>query len=228
MPLNNVLTTKEVATYLKLNEKTVLKMAQSGEIPAVKIANQWRFYLSSIDEYMQDKIIKFSKYDFGKFLKSPDILPLSRLVHPDCINLHMLSETKDDVLVELVETAKKSKIAVSSDELINQLKKREEMLSTAIGNGIAIPHPRNPNDELFQKPGIIIGRTMKGVDFSAPDGKKVHLFFMTCAPDVVLHLKLLSKIAVLLNVDSIFENFMKAISKNDIMRILLKQERINA
>ena len=118
-------------------------------------------------------------------------------------------------------------IAISADNLFKKLKQREQMLSTAIGNGIAVPHPRNPSDELFIKPAIIIGRSAKGVDFSAPDGKRVHLFFMTCAPDVVLHLKLLSKIAKLLESKDILNKFMQAVSKSQITKILLENERIN-
>jgi len=226
MPQNNILTTKEVASYLKLNEKTVLKMAQSGSIPAVKIATQWRFYLSSIDEYLQDKITKSVKYDFGRLLEDADVLPLSRLISPACIDLDLSSEDTDGVLLELVKTAEKAGITDSPDVLYVQLKKRETMLSTALGNGVAVPHPRNPSDELFKKTGIILGRSVKGVDFDAPDHKKVHLFFMTCAPDVVLHLKLLSKVAVLLNTKNIFQSFMEADLKTKAIKILLEQERI--
>ena len=55
------------------------------------------------------------------------------------------------------------------------------MLSTAVGGGIAIPHPRSPNPSLFKKTNIIMARSNEGIDFTAPDNKRVHLFFMPCA-----------------------------------------------
>lgn len=227
MKETSVLTTQELSKYLKLNEKTVLRMAQSGQIPGFKIANQWRFYLSAVDEYLQNKMVKSSGYDFDRIVRTTDVMPLSRLVDNDTIKLNMDSNDKEGVLSELASIAHKAGIAVSAKNVLKQLEKREEMLSTAVGKGIAIPHPRNPSDELFKMPGVVIARSKEGIDFSSPDGKKVHLFFMTCAPDVVLHLKLLSKIAKLLEGKTIFKKFMHVKVKDEVMKILLENERLN-
>lgn len=225
MEENLVLTTQELSKYLKLNEKTILRMAQSGELPGFKIANQWRFYLSAIDEYLQDKIVKSPNYDFSKLASTSDIMPLSRLVEQPYINMDLESDTRDNALGELAGIARDSGITNSSEEVFKQLQKREAMLSTAISNGVAIPHPRNPSDELFNRAGVIIARSVKGIDFLAPDHKKVHLFFMICAPDVVLHLRLLSKIAKLFKGKDVFKKIMNATSKDEIIKILLENER---
>jgi excisionase family DNA binding protein len=224
---NTILTTQELSNYLKLNEKTVLKMAQAGELPGFKIGNQWRFYLSAIDEYLQDKLAKSPNYDLSRIVQTADIMPLSRLVDESSIELGLKSDNRNGILYELARIAQDTKVAICAEHVFEHLKKREDMLSTAIGNGVAIPHPRNPDDELFTKPSVIIGRSIEGVDFSSPDGKKVHLFFMTCAPDVILHLKLLSKIARLFENKDIFPRFMSADSKNEIIKILLEIERIS-
>ena len=50
---SKVMTTKELAEYIKLNEKTIIKMAQNGELPGKKVGNQWRFHLMAIDNYLQ-------------------------------------------------------------------------------------------------------------------------------------------------------------------------------
>jgi len=222
---NPVLTTQELSRYLKLNQKTVLKMAQARQIPGFKIANQWRFYLSVVDEYLQDKIARSSDYNFSNLDSVSDIIPLSRLISQKWINMDLESDTRDAVLHELARIAKNSRIANSYENVFKQLAKREEMLSTAIGNGMAIPHPRNPSDELFNCPGIIIVRSINGIEFLSPDQKKVHLFFMVCAPDVVLHLKLLSKVAKLVKSKNIFKKFMNAKTPDEILKILLENER---
>ncbi|MBU0683448.1 MAG: PTS sugar transporter subunit IIA [Candidatus Omnitrophota bacterium] len=227
MKENSVLTTQELSKYLKLNEKTVLKMAQSGKLPGFKIANQWRFYLSAVDEYLQDKVAKFSRYDFGKFIRTTDLMPLSRLIDENTIELKLQADNQENVLRELAKISYTAGIAISSEEVFRQLKKREEMLSTGIGGGVAIPHSRNPNDELFKMPGVIIARSVKGIDFFSATGEKVHLFFMTCATDVVLHLKLLSKIAKLFKDKQIFQKFMHVKSKQEVMRILLNAEKMS-
>ena len=222
-----VLTTQELSKYLKLNEKTILKMAQTRALPGFKIANQWRFYLSAVDEYLQDRIVKSPNYDFSKLYTTSDIMPLSRLVDKSYINVDLKSSNRDDVLFELANIARDSGLTNSSEELFKQLQKRELMLSTAVGNGLAIPHPRNPSDELFSQPGIIIARSINGIEFSSPDQKKIHLFFMVCAPDVVLHLKLLSKIAKLFKRKDVSRKLMKAESKDEVIKILLEDERFS-
>lgn len=228
MDKKGILTTREISKYLKLNEKTVIKMAQTGELPGFKIGSQWRFYLSTIDEYLQDKIVKSSKHDFSRVIQTEyDILPLSRLIDGSCININMKGEDMDRALYELTITAQKAGVATSLENLLIQLKKREQMLSTSVGNNVAIPHPRNPSDILFTRVAVIMCRSKKGIDFSSPDGKKINLFFMPCAPDVVLHLKLLSKIAKLLETDGIFKRLMAARSNDDITKILLSSERDN-
>ena len=223
-----ILTTRELSRYLKLNEKTVIKMAQSNELPGFKIGNKWRFYLSVVDEYLQDKIVKFpTKQAAQTPALSLGLFPLSRLIDESHIDLNLRSEKVDGILYELAEIAYKSDITVSIESLVAQLKKREQMLSTAIGKGIAIPHPRNPSDDLFKKTGIIIGRSTKGAVFKAPDDKKTHVFFMVCATDVVLHLNLLSNIAKLLDNKKVIEKIIEAKTKKDILKILMESERAN-
>lgn len=201
-------------------------MAQKGELPGKKVANQWRFHLSSIDEYLQDKIIKTPEYDLSAIIKTSTVFPLSRLIHKSDIMLDLRSGGQSGVLRELSECAEKAGLTNSKEKLYIKLFEREQMLTTAIGNGVAIPHPRNPSEDLIKKPGIIIGRSNKGVDFGSPDKKKIHLFVMPCASDVILHLKLLSKIAHLFKVENINNLFLNAKTKDEVIKILLGVENI--
>lgn len=226
MSRERIMTTKELAGYIKLNEKTVIKMAQSGELPGVKIGAQWRFHAESIDAYMQNDIVKSKDEDLDLIINTEmNIIPLSRLIREDLICVDLKSVSSKDVLVELVDIASHAGLVISQKKLISELKKREKMLSTAIGNGVAIPHPRHPSGEFFKNPNIILGCSKKGVDFKAPDKKLVHLFFMTCAPNEFVHLRLLSKISKFLHAPDIIHKCMKANSKDEIIQTLLEFER---
>lgn len=222
-----ILTTKELADYLKLNEKTIIKMAQAGNIPGVKIGNQWRFHLSSINDYLLTRSVKSASGASADGLvhNDYDIIPLSRLTKEDRISLDLKAGNKDEALGELAELAQKAGLADSSINVYNELRNREEMLSTAIGGGIALPHPRDPGLSQFKKVGVIIGRSKDGVEFSSPDNKKVYLFFMPCASDVVVHLKLLAKISSLFHRRDVFRKIMQASTKDEIIKILLEAER---
>ena len=99
------------------------------------------------------------------------------------------------------------------------------MLSTAIGSGVALPHPRHPSPKLCRESKIIIARSKTGIDYGAPDKKPVRIFFMICAQNEFTHLRLLAKISRLLHTSEVIDNFMKAKNKDEIIRLLLEFDR---
>uniref|UniRef100_A0A7C1SG51 PTS sugar transporter subunit IIA n=1 Tax=candidate division WOR-3 bacterium TaxID=2052148 RepID=A0A7C1SG51_UNCW3 len=103
-------------------------------------------------------------------------LNLTSLLRADRINLDLKSKRKPEVLRELVLMIRSGDTA---EQLLQTLQKREELGSTGIGKGIAIPHGRSL---LLDKLEIAVGRSTKGVEFDAIDKKPVHLFFLVMAP----------------------------------------------
>ncbi|MCX7732084.1 MAG: PTS sugar transporter subunit IIA [candidate division WOR-3 bacterium] len=101
---------------------------------------------------------------------------LTSLLRADRINLDLKSKRKPEVLRELVLMIRSGDTA---EQLLQTLQKREELGSTGIGKGIAIPHGRSL---LLDKLEIAVGRSTKGVEFDAIDKKPVHLFFLVMAP----------------------------------------------
>jgi len=118
---------------------------------------------------------------------------LEKLLTKDRVILDLKSETKEEVLEELL---KPLKLPPDREKLVLEaLKKREAIGSTGIGKGIAIPHTRSlVLDQVY----LVVGRSKKGIDFEALDGKPVHLFFLLCAPPQdpgTIYLLTLGKIA---------------------------------
>lgn len=110
-------------------------------------------------------------------MRTKPIMKLTDHLRPELIELDLKSRTKNDVLRELVDLLP---IDVESAEiLLETLKKREELGSTGVTKGIAIPHCRSL---LVKKLYVIVGRSKRGVDFRALDKKPVHLFFLIVAP----------------------------------------------
>ena len=95
----------------------------------------------------------------------------------ELIELNLRSQTKDEVLRELSDLLPIDE--KSKEMLIETLKKREELGSTGVSRGIAIPHCRSL---LVKRLYVIIGRSKKGMDFESLDGKPVHIFFLIVAP----------------------------------------------
>lgn len=111
---------------------------------------------------------------------------------PDEIVLDLDAETKEEALKELVEHLS---VNEKSEELFRLLKKRENLGSTGIGKGVAIPHCRSL---VVDRLRVVYARKAGGLDFEAVDGKPVHHFFLIVAPPVEIsnqYLPVLGKIA---------------------------------
>jgi mannitol/fructose-specific phosphotransferase system IIA component (Ntr-type) len=104
---------------------------------------------------------------------------LSELVTAKRINLDLKSTTKDGVLEELVKLLRLSNSA--TEALVQTLRAREELGSTGVGNGIAIPHCRSL---VVSKVRVAVGRSKKGISFKSMDRKRAFLFFLIVAPPV--------------------------------------------
>ncbi|HWC60097.1 MAG TPA: PTS sugar transporter subunit IIA [Verrucomicrobiae bacterium] len=132
-------------------------------------------------------------------MKTQGSIVLSKLMSPASVNLNLKSADRDGVLEELVnqvvEIAKQPDARLT---LLRALHEREQLHSTGIGDGVALPHARNALVGLVDHPVIIFGRSAQGVNFGAIDGAPSRLFFLLVAPTVTEHLAMLARISRLL------------------------------
>lgn len=111
----------------------------------------------------------------------------------DAVNLHLKAETKDEILKELIGLLDLDE--KSEGILFKMLKRRENLGSTGIGRGIAIPHCRSL---VVNRLRVAFGRKPEGVDFGAIDQQPVYNFFLIVAPPLEVsnqYLPVLGKIA---------------------------------
>jgi len=139
------------------------------------------------------------------------------------VNLDLESETKDDVMRELVSL-------LGIDErsrgiLFKMLKRRENLGSTGIGKGIAIPHCRSL---VANELRVAFGRSEAGVDFEAIDGEPVHFFFLIVAPPLEVsnqYLPVLGKIAQFSKEEGV-EDRLRSIESEDEFLALLDEHNV--
>jgi len=113
----------------------------------------------------------------------------------------------------LVQTLSSSQ-KLDRDALLKALLSREEMMSTAIGNGIAIPHVRLFDSMSLQEDIVAVAYLFEPVDWVAPDGKPVHTLFLVLATDETRHLQILAEIAELASDDD-FVAFLKTMPERE-------------
>ena len=133
---DDILTIEEVAKYLRVSERTVYDWAQKGEIPSGKIGTVWRFKKSEIENWVNERLSGGTKP-----ASSGNRIQVKNILSPDRI-IFLNHSTKHDALIELAENLTTAPQVKDAQELSSEILKREELMSTAIGCSIAIPHVR--------------------------------------------------------------------------------------
>ena len=151
-------------------------------------------------------------------------IKLSSLLKDSSIELNLEGKNKTEVLGELVELVAKSGKMKNKKALADALNERERLGSTAIGNGVAVPHAKI---EGIKQIFLAFGRSVNGVDFNSLDGGKTHLFFTLISPkeDIGAHLKILAKISHLIKDRFMVGLFKKATNKKEVLSIISNLEK---
>lgn len=188
---SSILTLKEVADYLKVAEKTVLRMIGNREIPCAKVGNQWRFRRDLLDTWL---LTRMQAGESAALTESAPI-PISRATGPGLISVDIASGTKRRVLRQLAEVLAMQRPVDDIATFVDALLRREELASTGIGSGVAVPHVRELKSAPTEGPDIVVGVCREGTPFDSLDDEPTCLFFLISSKSIPVHLKLLSEVA---------------------------------
>lgn len=150
-------------------------------------------------------------------------LKIVDLLSKDEIVSDLKAENKEDVLRELVNLLYDAGKIRDQKKALEVLLDREQLGSTGVGYGVAIPHGKyNAIENLI----AAFGRSKKGIDFDAVDHKPVHIFFLFLASENAanLHLKVLARSCRLLKRDTFRESLMQAENEDEIMKVIAREE----
>lgn len=211
-----IMTLKDVAEYLRVNERTVAKMAQEGRIPSTKVASQWRFSKEAIDDWFVDRM-RLAGTAIGN---GAPRFELAKLLRSDLVKLELESRSKDAVLEEMSALLTQGRVVTSRKRLLKVLRERERLCSTGVGRGTAFLHPRKVIPELVSEPALAFGRSSQGIEFDAVDGKPVHFFFLDCATSERMHLSILARLSRILADDKILLKLTKAGRADEVVAAL--------
>lgn len=213
------LTVRDVATLLSVSEKTIYRWVKNGKVPAYRIGEQLRFNRLELLEWASARKIQVAQ----DVLLSEAALeaPLPSLVEAlmnGGIFYRIGGKDRSSVLKAIVDCLKLPP-ETDRQSLHRILLAREELSSTAIGDGIAIPHVRTPVILHIDAPHLTLCFLERPIKFGALDGKPVHALFTTICPTVKSHLHLLSRLAFVLR----DPGFKAAIRKQALRENLLGQ-----
>jgi PTS system nitrogen regulatory IIA component len=219
------LTVKDAARLLDVSEKTIYRWIKQQTIPAYQVNEQYRFNRAELLEWATSKRIKVSAEIFAETESESYPLPsLSEALEAGGVFYRLEGNTRDEVLANVVEHLRLPE-EVDREFLLRILVAREEMESTGITNGIAIPHARNPIVQHVSRPTVTLCFLEHPVDFKSLDDKPVHTLFTLVTPTIRSHLHLLSRIAFALR-DAEFSDLIQRQGRRD--EILKEIRRIES
>jgi len=190
------LTVRQAAAYFGVDDQTVRRWITERDLP-VHRANE-RLHLNAIEmwEWAVEHGVPVSRRLLDDARRTPEhVPPLSELLERGGVHRDFTAGDgqKGGVLAGIVAQLPLPP-EVERDFLLTVLEAREAMGSTGIGDGIAIPHVRNPILLHVKRPFVSLFLLNRAVDFDAIDGKPVHALFVVVAPSVPVHLRVLAQL----------------------------------
>jgi nitrogen PTS system EIIA component len=186
---------KDIADLFDIPENTVRQWIDDKKIPFYKVKNQYYFSKSEINEWiLRNKLAVSDKILDLKLTEIPVLI--SELIEKGGVYYDIDGSNLVDVIKNAIGAIPVPS-DITKDEIESTLIERESMMSTAVGNGIAFPHPRNPVIADVDNEQISVCLLKKPVDFQAIDGKPVHTLFIIISSNSKRHLEILSKLSYL-------------------------------
>jgi len=192
------ITLRQTATYLGVNESTLRRWIKERGLPVHRVNE--RLHLNAIEvwEWAVEHGVPASRSLLEEAQRSPEkVPPLSTLLEFGGVHRDVEGEDKSGVLAAIVQRLPLTP-EVDRDFLLSVLDAREAMGSTGVGDGIAIPHVRNPILLHVDQPFVSLCLLRTPVEFDAIDGKPVHALFLVVSPSVPAHLRILAQLGFIL------------------------------
>lgn len=194
-----------LADYLHVPLGHASKLAERGRLPGRRVSGQWRFSRSEINAWIESrlgdanpdemapvsKVVQSPAFDSATPSKLSEMLPREAVASP------LLARTRQSVIDAMVDLAAATGMLWDAARMKEAVRAREELHSTALGNGVALLHPRRPLPAILEAPFLSIGVTNSGIPFDDA-GQLTNVFFLICSISDRGHLRTLARIGKLL------------------------------
>ena len=211
------LTLRQAAKYLGVSESTARRWIAERGLPVHEVSE--RLYLNAVElwEWAVEHGVHVSRSLLEHARRAPDTVPpMSQLLRAGGIFYDIDAKNKRELLRQFV-----ARLPLPPEQdratLLSVLEAREAMGSTGVGDGIAIPHVRNPIVLHVDQPFVTLCLLKHSVEFDAIDGQPVHTLFMVVSPTVPVHLRILAQLGFLLRDDLLRKMFKKHVPAEDII-----------
>jgi PTS system nitrogen regulatory IIA component len=227
---NEMMDLEQVADYLQRDQREVTKLANRGHLPGRKVAGEWRFAKAEINYWIETQLPAYTEEQLHALetrdVATPSADPiLSELLAKESIAVPLAATTRASVLKELVRLAEQSWQVYDSAAILEAIRQREDMGTTALENGVALPHPRRPLPAALGESVLAYGRTASGIPFGAARGGLSDIFFLVCCRDESTHLRVLARLSRLLLRPGFLDELRSAATPDETWNLIEAAER---
>ncbi len=189
-----LLTIKDAARLLDASERQVYRWVDEGEIPFQRVKDQLRFNRTELLEWATSRRMPIALEAFDADDAEEPPPSLAEALRLGGVHDPVPAADRDAAIRAVVERTPMPE-TMDRELLVEMLLARETTSSTAIGDGVAIPHVRHPVVAPGARAVVGVSYLDRPVEFGAPDGKPVTTIFMIVSPTVRAHLQLLARLA---------------------------------
>lgn len=210
------LTLDQLAERLQRDRREVEKLVQRGRIPGHRVEGTWRFHPTEVTQWLEQELRGYSDAELAvveeshRSAEASADIPVTSLLRLETVQVPLDARTKRSVLESLIEVAGRSWQVWEPALLLEAIQQREEVMSTAFENGVAIPHPRTPLPAALGESLIAYGRTLSGLPFGAPKRGLTDIFFLVLCRDARTHLQVLARLARMLQLPEFLDKLRAA------------------
>jgi PTS system nitrogen regulatory IIA component len=219
------LSVKDVAGLLRVSEKTIYRMIRDETIPCFRVGGQWRFDRREISSWIEDA--REFRYDASRkvSLHDDESIPVTDLLQRGGVHYDVPGVTMESAIMSCLDRIKSSMPQIDIQRLFSALMERERLCSTAVGNGIAFPHPRPFKEFTASFSSIALCRLEGPIPFNALDNEDVDTLFFIFPKSERRFLRIQAKLSRLLKDEQLHVAIKRKIPPDELIALFAAKER---
>jgi PTS system nitrogen regulatory IIA component len=227
---NDMMDLEELADYLQRDARELNKLASRGHLPGHKVSGRWRFARAEINHWLETQLPEYTEEQLSKLdskdqdQQEPEPLICNYLAEAS-VAVPMMATTRASALRELVRLVQQSWQVYDPDAILKAVEDREEMGSTGLDTGVALPHPHRPLPAAVAESVIAYGRTASGIPFGGAGGGLTDIFFLFCCQDETTHMRILARLSRLLLRPGFMDDLRMAQNPTDTWQLIQAAEK---
>ncbi len=213
-----------MAEFLNVSEKTIYRMIQNETIPCFKAGGQWRFDKNEITSWIEDTRAFSKKVSIDEpSLEDEEIISVGEFIQRGGVHYDIAVDTKKAVILSCLERIKERIPVLDTQKLLALIMEREALCSTAVGHGIALPHPKSFKT-FTDISYVALCHLERPMPFGALDKEDVNTLFFIFPRSERRFLRIQAMLLRLLKDDEVLHNVKQLSHPDTLCKILFKKE----